>query len=228
MSTPTTGAPAPKPTPPATPPPETPPAGDPPAQDAPPATPAAEADPPGAEHLKDPGKQALDRMKAAKTEAEKQAKETAARLATTEAELAKLQGREAEHQATLKQREVEQAALAKANERIVKAEIRAAAAGKLADPADALRYLDPTTFDVGNDGEVDSSAIATQIEALVKERPYLAAQGGTGPVFESPGSHRNGDPKGQLTKADVERMTPDAINTARAEGRLNDLLGIKT
>src|SRR5690606_28610046 len=61
------------------------------------------------------------------------------KVAELEAELAKAQGREAEFAELQKQREVESAALTKANERILKAEIRAAAAGRLADPADALR-----------------------------------------------------------------------------------------
>ncbi|KRC37517.1 hypothetical protein [Oerskovia sp. Root22] len=139
---------------------------------------------------------------------------------------AKLDGTEAEHAETLKSRQTEEAALAKANERIRKAEVRAAAAGKLSDPADALKFLDLEQFEVGSDGEVDTSAINEALEGLVKSKPYLAAQGGSGVTFESPGAHRK-ERAGQVTQAELDRMTPDQINAARAEGRLNDLLGIK-
>ncbi|GMA26193.1 hypothetical protein GCM10025864_39520 [Luteimicrobium album] len=90
---------------------------------------------------------------------------------------AKIAGTEAEYAAEQERRKVEQEALAKANERILKAEIRAAA-GKLADPSDALRYLNLADFEVGPDGEVDQAAITASIEALIKSKPYLAAQGG--------------------------------------------------
>jgi len=139
---------------------------------------------------------------------------------------AKLDGKEKEYAAEQERRKVEADALAKADERILKAEVRAAAAQKLADPADALRFIDLSEFEVGSEGDVDSEAISVAIDGLLKEKPYLAAQGGSGPVFESPGSHREPG-KGQVTQAELGRMTPDQINAARAEGRLNDLLGIK-
>src|SRR5699024_5648660 len=139
---------------------------------------------------------------------------------------AKLDGKEKEYAAEQERRKVEAEALAKADERILKAEIRAAAAQKLADPADALRFIDLDEFEVGTEGDVDSEAISVAIDGLLKEKPYLAAQGGSGPVFESPGSHR--DPKKvQVTRSEVERMSPEQVRAARAEGRLNDLLGIK-
>lgn len=144
------------------------------------------------------------------------------------AELAKLQGKEAEYAEAAKAREVEAAALGKANERILKAEIRAAAAGRLADPSDALHYLDLGTFQVGDDGDVDAAAVTEAIEALVKSKPYLAAQGGNSVVIASPTASREGaTDKAQWTKDDLKGKTPDQINAARAEGRLNDLLGIK-
>lgn len=158
-----------------------------------------------------------------------EARKGADRAAELEKQLAILQGKEAEYQATQEKAALEAGALAKANERILKAEIRAAAAGKLADPADALRFLDLAQFEVGQDGEVDTAAVTAAIEKLATDKPYLAAQGGNpGTVFESPGTHRKGAPAGQLTRDDLKGMTPEQINTARAEGRLNDLLGIKS
>jgi hypothetical protein len=181
---------------------------------------------PGAEALGDPGKKALDAMKAERAAAKAEAKAVREEF---EAFKAKAEGKEAEYAAEQERRNVESAALAKANERILKAEIRAAAAGKLADPADALKFLDLSVFEVGADGDVDADAVTAAIENLAKSKPYLAAQGGTpGTVLESPGAHRTGPSAGQVTQAELDRMTPDQINAARAKGRLNDLLGIKS
>lgn len=156
------------------------------------------------------------------------ARKAADRVADLEAKIAKFEGKEAEFTAAQEAARIKSEALAAANERIKKAEIRAAAAGKLTDPADALLYVDPSKFEVSEDGEIDRAAVTAAIEALVQSKPYLAAQGGApGTVFESPGAHRKGAPAGQLTQADLKGMTPEQINTARAEGRLNDLLGIK-
>lgn len=142
-------------------------------------------------------------------------------------ELAKLQGKEKEFEEQAKARELEAQALAKANDRILKAEVRAAAAGKLHDPADALRHLDLSDFEVGEDGEVDTAAVTEAIEALVKSKPYLAAQGGSQSVFESPTSTREGsNAKAQWSRDDLKGKTPEQIEAARAEGHLNDLLGI--
>lgn len=149
-----------------------------------------------------------------------------ARLAELEATVAKLQGREAEYAEQLKAREVEQAALAKASERILKAEVRAAAAGKLADPNDALRFIDLSSFEVGEDGEVDATQIAQAIDDLLVAKPYLAAQGGRRFQGTADGGAREGSTKpSQLTRKDLRGMTPQEIVRAKAEGRLNDLLG---
>jgi hypothetical protein len=59
--------------------------------------------------------------------------------------------------------------------RLVETEVRAAAAGKLADPADAVRLLDVAEF-VGDDGTIDRAAIDSAIAELVESKPYLAAE----------------------------------------------------
>src|SRR5699024_3898255 len=119
----------------------------------------------GAEALGDPGKKALDAMKADRNAARQQARELQEQI---DALKAQAEGREAEHQAELDRRKVEEAALAKANQRILKAEVRAAAASKLADPADALRFIDLSEFEVGTEGDVDSEAISDAIAGLLK------------------------------------------------------------
>ncbi|MEU5429036.1 hypothetical protein AB0H73_26065 [Streptomyces olivoreticuli] len=58
---------------------------------------------------------------------------------------------------------------------LVHAEVRAAAAGRLRDPADALALLDVTAL-VGDGGDVDTAAVAAAVDQLVKDKPYLAAE----------------------------------------------------
>lgn len=59
--------------------------------------------------------------------------------------------------------------------RIVRAEVRAAAGGKLADPEDAVRLLDLSSFDLDDEGNLDTAKVAAAIDALLKAKPYLAA-----------------------------------------------------
>lgn len=68
-------------------------------------------------------------------------------------------------------------ALGSANARILRAEVKALAGGKLADPEDAVRLLDLTEFDVSDDGTVDTKAISSAIDELVKQKPYLSPNG---------------------------------------------------
>ena len=128
----------------------------------------------GATALGDAGKKALDAMKAERNEAKAAAKQAADDLAALRAQV---EGREAEHKATLDAQRIKDEALSAANQRILKAEVRAQAAGKLNDPKDALLYLDLSGFEVGEDGEVDGDAVAAAIDKLITDKPYLAAQG---------------------------------------------------
>lgn len=190
----------------------TPPAGGPPAdsgapeaQQTPPAG-TPDADPPGAEHLGDPGKKALDEMKAKWKSAEALARENSEKLAALQAQV---EGKEAEHQASLAAQRVRDEALAAANQKILKAEVRAAAAGKLADPADALLHLDLSSFEVGDDGAVNSADIVSALDNLVTTKPYLAAQGGTRFQGSADGGARNDTPPATL---------PEQIATAEKAG----------
>lgn len=128
----------------------------------------------GATALGDAGKKALDAMKADRNAARLAEKAANDRLAALEAQI---EGREAEHAATLAAQAVKDEALSAANQRILKAEVRAQAASKLNDPKDALLYLDLSGFEVGEDGEVDGDAVASAIDKLITDKPYLAAQG---------------------------------------------------
>lgn len=175
--------------------PTAPPAGEqtPPANDqgagAPAAPPATEPDPPGAEHLGDPGKRALDAMKAERKAAQEEARRIREDFEKFKAEVA---GKQAEYEQQQREKAVQDEAIAKANQRILKAEVRALATGRLADPQDALRFLDLSEFEVGSDGEVDGDAVTAAIEDLVKTKPYLAAQGGKRFQGDGDGGARNG------------------------------------
>lgn len=175
----------------------------------------------GAEQLGDAGKQAIDRMKAERNEARKEAAKAREALAAAQA---KAEGREVEYAAEKKARED---ADARFRERVLKAEIKAAATGKLNDPADAMRYLDMDSFDVNDDGDVDASAISAAIDALVESKSYLAVQDGrrfTG--TPDAGTRKETGPQ-QYTREDMARMTPEQRADAFDKGLFADLLSGK-
>lgn len=127
----------------------------------------------GDDKLREAGTKALTDERAARKRAEREAKEA-------KAELDKIRnaGQSEQEKAIAKAKaEGTTEALKTANARILRAEIKAAAGGKLTDPADAVRLLDLSDFEVDADGEVDSKAIAKAIDQLVKDKPYLAGNG---------------------------------------------------
>lgn len=152
------------------------------------------------------------------------------RASDLEAELARLRaGSDGEDRpdADAIRAEAEKNAAARAAARILKSEIRAAAAGKLADPADAHRFLDLSRFDVTDGGDIDEAEIADAIEELIKTKPYLAAQGGTQQRGSADAGARKGSRPSQLTREQLKSMSPEQIEQARTDGCLNDLLGIR-
>ena len=129
------------------------------------------APPPADEPLGDGGKRALEAERKAARDALKRAE-------AAEKELAKAR----ESQMTEQEKAVAKAkaegraeALAQSNARLVAAEVRAAAAGKFANPALAIKLLDVSQITVADDGTVDNKAIESQIEDLLKDNPGLAA-----------------------------------------------------
>jgi hypothetical protein len=124
----------------------------------------------GDDDLGDGGKKALAAERAAARAADKRAK-------AAEAELAKLReanATESEKALAAAKAEGRNEALATANTRILTAEVKAAAAGVLQDPDDAVRLLDLDQFEVGEDGAVDVKAIKAEVAALAKAKPYLS------------------------------------------------------
>jgi regulator of protease activity HflC (stomatin/prohibitin superfamily) len=115
-------------------------------------------------------------------------------------------------------------ATATSNARLVKVELRAAAKGKLADPADALAFINLADFHVNDDGEVDSAALDDAIDELLTRKPHLSAA--PAKRFEGTadqGANRVNAPS-QLTALQLQSMTPQEINAARRDGRLKSLL----
>lgn len=173
--------------------------------------------------LGDAGKKALDAMKAERKAANDKARDLEAQLAAL---TAKVEGKEAEYAAEQKTREAEKAALAKADEKILKAEVRAAAKGVLADPADAFKFLDLSVFEVGPDGDVDASALTDALNTLIEEKPYLAAQSGKRFQGTADGGARNDATKvSQLSQADMARLSPEEKVAAYESGQFDSLLG---
>lgn len=177
----------------------------------------------GADQLGDAGKKALDAMKAKRNDYRD-------KLRAAQDELEKLRNgatKDGEPDAEQIRRDAEKAATQKANARIVRSEIRAAAAGKLADPKDALTFLDLSQFEVDDNGEVDSDEVADAIDELIKKKPYLAAA--TAKRFQGTGdggaARKAGNKPKQVTEAELKTMTPDQIVKAQNEGRLATLLG---
>ncbi|MFE9765110.1 hypothetical protein ACFYPC_11345 [Streptomyces sp. NPDC005808] len=174
-----------------------------------------DTDPEGADKLGDPGKRALASMKGKWRAERDRAKELERKLAEKDG---------ADETETVR-RKAEADATAKANGRILRAEVKAAAAGKLADPADAYKFLDLDQFEVDDDGNVDSEEVAEAIEELIKNKPYLAAA--TAKRFQGTAdggaARKAGRPK-QLTKQDLKTMSADQIVAAQDAGQLDDYL----
>ncbi|MFI1099791.1 hypothetical protein [Streptomyces melanogenes] len=86
-------------------------------------------------------------------------------------------------------------------EALVRAELRAAAAGRLRDPADALALVDVAAL-VGEGGDIDTAAVAAAVDQLVTAKPYLAAEStDPAPVWGDVGA-------GQREPAEPEPASP--------------------
>lgn len=179
-----------------------------------------------ADALGDAGKQALDRMKVRwQKERDKRA---ALEAALAEASKSKTDDKPDVDKIRA---EADQAAMARVNERILRSEIRAAAAGKFQDPKDALAHLDLSSFEVEDDGSVDEDQIAEALNELLEKKPYLGVTQGDKKFKGTADAGARGNAgKPQLTDADVEKLAAEGkhaeIEAARVDGRLNTLLGI--
>lgn len=134
-------------------------------------------DPPKPEdQLGDAGKKALAEERSARAAAEKAEKAAKAELE----KLRKASMSEQEKAIAEAKAEARKEALGEANVRVLRSEVRAAAGGKLADPSDAPALLGDLSRFLNDDGDVDSKAVSSAIDELVKAKPYLAPAGRPG------------------------------------------------
>lgn len=111
-------------------------------------------------------------------------------------------------------------ALTETGKILAAAEFRSAAAEAGLKIADVAEFIDSARF-VNDDGTVDTEGITAAVERFASIAP---------PAVKQPTADPQGGPPstpGQLTRADLARMTPDQIVEAKAAGRLNDVLGVK-
>ena len=178
-------------------------------------------DPEGADKLGDPGKRALDAMKA-RYKAEREArKELERKLAEA---VKKSDDGDKPDLEEIRRKAAEEARAEMLRERVLdKIEARAGRRFVDAEDAAALLLRRHDVDDFINGGKVDMDAIAEALEELGESKPWLLATKGSGGSFDS-GRGKKPD-KAQLTREDLKGMTYAQIEKARREGRLDRLMG---
>ena len=91
-------------------------------------------------------------------------------------------------------------ALQTVNERLFKAEVKAASAGKivdpdlLSDPLVAQRILGLDDIPVTSDGDIDSAAVTAAVDAMLEAKPHLAVSATRTPGSADQGARPKGTP----------------------------------
>lgn len=198
----------------------------------------ADADdkPDGADQLGDAGKRALDAQKARwRTERDRR-KAVEQELATLRAAQktkpkADDEGDGAPDVAEIRKQAQSEARAEALRDRTLD-RLEAKAARKFADPEDARAFLAGRVEDFIDGDHVDNDAITDALDELLVKRPYLGSEqaamqqkrfkdSGDG------GARQGQSPKGQLAQDDLKGMSSAQIRKAKAEGRLNSILGVK-
>jgi hypothetical protein len=153
-------------------------------------------------------------------------REAARKLSALEAARADADKEPAEQALEQARREAREEAQTAFNQRLVQAELKAAIAGKVSDTALALKVIDASVIDVGDDGEVDPQSVTDAIEAALKDYPVLKPVdskkfGGTA----DQGTKGKATRPQQLTREDIKSLTPEQVVAAEAAGQLDALLG---
>lgn len=141
----------------------------------------------------------------------KRSDDNRAKVADLEQQIASLQGKEVEWKAAQEQQRIKDEALSAANDRIKKAELRAAAAGKVTNDLISTlpQIADLSSIEVGEDGEVDAEAMSSVVADLIQKYPSLAAQGDKRFTGSGDGGHRKETPKraGSLSEAVANKLS---------------------
>ena len=172
--------------------------------------------PEGYDALGDPGKRALDAMKAERNDLR-------ARLREAEARLAELDKPAPTPDLDRLREEIRAEVQRTAHERVKRAEVRAAATGLFADPEDALVFVPLDEIEVDDDGNVDGDALRSKLEEILKRKPHLAAPRTEAVAFDTGRGRDRSTP--QITREQLKQMTPAEIVEAKNAGRLDQLLG---
>lgn len=119
-----------------------------------------------------------------------------------------------------------EAAETAAKAKLIDAAVRVAvASANTTAPNDVAALIDRTGLTLADDGTIPG--IDETIAEFLKDRPHFAAAPPE-PPKPAPGAG-DGGPRGapatgQLSRADLKSMSPEAINEARRAGRLDDLM----
>lgn len=119
-------------------------------------------------------------------------------------------------------REAEQAVLEKANARIVRSELKAAAAGKVKRPDLLIKITDLSAIEVDENGDPDADALNDAITAFLEEYPEMSVEARSPGSADQGSQGRQAKPR-QLTRDDLTKMQPEQIEQARKEGLLKSL-----
>ena len=107
-------------------------------------------------------------------------------------------------------------AQAKANKKLVDADLKVfAAQAGFADPSDAVALAERSVIKVDDDGNVTGAKEA--IEALAKAKPHLLGKAGGGGGVGSAGSPPGGGGSGNLTEEEQGRKIAEERNKAKKE-----------
>ena len=110
--------------------------------------------------------------------------------------------------------------------RAVRDAARAAAAGKWVNPDQATALVDLTDLDPDDDGF--DTQVTNRLDAYLADNPHLAVPTDTPSASGDAGSRTSPHKADQLTRADLQTMSPEQIDKARRDGLLADLMGGKT
>jgi len=108
--------------------------------------------------------------------------------------------------------------------RLRTAVITEAVAQKAAKPDQVFRLIDAAEFDLDDNGEPTNAAAV--VEAFLADNPHMLGGGGgngAGKKGADQGARSGGAGDGQLTREDLQKMSPDEIRQATREGKFADV-----
>lgn len=143
------------------------------------------------------------------------------KLRETEAHVAQLEAAQADQDKVIERaraegsRETTERLRAEHGRAMAQAEIRAAAARQLADPEDAVRFVDLDPL-IGADGKIDRAGIKTALDDLIEKKPYLV-QSTTPPPPVRPSGGGDGGAR-PIGSADPDQPMNEMIRKAVKRG----------